>query len=45
MNVLVYNGPGTTPGSVKHAVESLRDFLEPYYAVSTVNVKVLQTEP
>ncbi|CAI4037765.1 hypothetical protein SMKI_04G0980 [Saccharomyces mikatae IFO 1815] len=45
MNVLVYNGPGTTPGSVKHAVESLRDFLEPYYAVSTVNAKVLQTEP
>ncbi|EJS44417.1 bpl1p [Saccharomyces arboricola H-6] len=45
MNVLVYDGPGTTPGSVKHAVESLRDFLEPYYAVSTVTVKVLQTEP
>ncbi|CCK69500.1 biotin--[acetyl-CoA-carboxylase] ligase BPL1 KNAG_0C03960 [Huiozyma naganishii CBS 8797] len=45
MNVLVYNGPGTTPGSVKHATESLRDFLEPYYAVSTVTSKVLETEP
>lgn len=45
MNVLVYNGHGTTPGSVKHAVETLRNFLEPYYAVSTVSVKVLETEP
>ncbi|CAL9730887.1 biotin--protein ligase [Monosporozyma unispora] len=45
MNVLVYNGPGTTPGSVKHATETLRDFLEPYYAVSTVSAKVLEVEP
>lgn len=45
MNVLVYNGHGTTPGSVKHAVETLRNFLEPYYAVSTVSEKVLETEP
>lgn len=45
MNVLVYNGPGTTPGSVKHATETLRDFLEPYYAVSTVSPKVLEVEP
>ncbi|GAV54928.1 hypothetical protein ZYGR_0AS02510 [Zygosaccharomyces rouxii] len=45
MNVLVYNGPGTTLGSVKHAVETLRDLLEPYYAVSTVNSRSLQTEP
>lgn len=43
--MLVYNGPGTTPGSVKHAVESLKDFLEPFYAVSTVSAKALQTEP
>lgn len=45
MNVLVYSGPGTTPGSVKHTVETLRDFLEPYYAVSTVSAKVLELEP
>lgn len=45
MNVLVYNGPGTTPGSVKHATQTLRHFLEPYYAVSTVSAKALQTEP
>lgn len=45
MNVLVYNGPGTTPGSVKHTTETLRHFLEPYYAVSTVSAKALQTEP
>lgn len=45
MNVLVYNGNGTTPGSVKHAVETLRHFLEPHYAVNTVNAKILKTEP
>lgn len=45
MNVLVYNGPGTTLGSVKHAVESLRDLLEPYYAVSTISARAFQTEP
>ena len=46
MNVLVYNGPGTTPDRLQRAVESLRDFLEPYYAVRyCANVKVLQTEP
>lgn len=45
MNVLVYNGPGTTPGSVKHTVETLRYLLEPHYAVSTVSSKVLLQEP
>lgn len=45
MNVLVYNGPGTTLGSVKHAVETLRDLLEPYYAVSTIGSRSLQTAP
>ncbi|QLL31628.1 hypothetical protein HG536_0B04920 [Torulaspora globosa] len=45
MNVLVYNGPGTTPGSVKHTTQTLRHFLEPYYAVSTISSKALQTEP
>lgn len=45
MNVLVYNGPGTTPGSVKHTVETLRYLLEPHYAVSTVSSKVLRQEP
>lgn len=45
MNVLVYNGPGTTPGSVKHTTETLKDFLEPFYVVSTVSAKALQIEP
>ncbi|SCU92747.1 LANO_0E01970g1_1 [Lachancea nothofagi CBS 11611] len=45
MNVLVYNGPGVSPDSVKHTVITLRRLLEPFYAVSTVNAKVLQTEP
>ncbi|SCV99824.1 LAFE_0B03312g1_1 [Lachancea fermentati] len=45
MNVLVYNGPGTSPDSVKHALETLRHLLEPHYAVSTTSPKVLQTEP
>ncbi|SCU92710.1 LAMI_0E11694g1_1 [Lachancea mirantina] len=45
MNVLVYNGPGASEDSVKHAVRTLRHLLEPYYAVSTVSARVLQTEP
>jgi len=45
MNVLVYNGPGTTPGSVRHTVDTLRYLLEPHYAVSTVSSKVLLQEP
>lgn len=45
MNVLVYEGRGTTPGSVRHVVESLRIFLEPYYAVSTVTIRTLEQEP
>ncbi|KAL3232894.1 Biotin--protein ligase [Nakaseomyces bracarensis] len=45
MNVLVYEGRGTTPGSVRHVVDSLRMFLEPYYAVSTVTIRTLEQEP
>lgn len=45
MNVLVYNGPGSSQNSVRHAVESLRYCLEPYYAVSTISARALQTEP
>ncbi|SCU92028.1 LADA_0F13762g1_1 [Lachancea dasiensis] len=45
MNVLVYNGAGASPDSVKHTVSTLRRLLEPLYAVCTVNAKVLQTEP
>ncbi|CCF56403.1 hypothetical protein KAFR_0B01050 [Kazachstania africana CBS 2517] len=45
MNILVYNGPGTTPGSVRHAVETFRQFLEPYYAINVASPKVLETEP
>lgn len=45
MNVLVYAGEGTTPGSVHHTISTLRDHLEPYYAVNTVNAKTLASEP
>ncbi|CDO95566.1 unnamed protein product [Kluyveromyces dobzhanskii CBS 2104] len=45
MNVLVYNGAGTSPESVKHTIETLRLLLEPYYAVSPVSARVLETEP
>ena len=45
MNILVYNGAGTTPGSVKHAVETLRGLLEPYYAVNTIGPRALEVEP
>lgn len=45
MNVLVYNGPGASPDSVKHALNTLRRLLEPFYAVCTTNARVLQTEP
>ncbi|CCE61384.1 hypothetical protein TPHA_0A03060 [Tetrapisispora phaffii CBS 4417] len=45
MNVLVYNGNGTSLSSVKHTVDTLRAFLEPYYSVSTISAKGLQTEP
>ncbi|KAH3680949.1 hypothetical protein WICMUC_000092 [Wickerhamomyces mucosus] len=45
MNVLVYSGPGTTPDSVKHCLESLRRFLSPYYAVVSVDTRTLAKEP
>ncbi|SCU99222.1 LAFA_0G22738g1_1 [Lachancea sp. 'fantastica'] len=45
MNVLVYNGPGASPDSVKHTLVTLRRLLEPFYAVSTVNSRILKTEP
>ena len=45
MNVLVYNGAGTSPESVKNTIETLRLLLEPYYAVSPVTARVLETEP
>lgn len=45
MNVLVYNGTGTSPEFVKYTIETLRLLLEPYYAVSPVSARVLQTEP
>ncbi|ONH68610.1 Biotin--protein ligase [Cyberlindnera fabianii] len=45
MNVLVYSGPGTTPDSVKHCLESLRRFLSPFYAVVGVDANTLKNEP
>ncbi|AGO11853.1 AaceriADR085Wp [[Ashbya] aceris (nom. inval.)] len=45
MNVLVYNGPGASPESVRQALIELRRLLEPHYAVSTVHAKALSSEP
>ncbi|ODV93811.1 hypothetical protein PACTADRAFT_46022 [Pachysolen tannophilus NRRL Y-2460] len=45
MNVLVYSGAGSTADSVKHCLETLRRFLSPYYAVTSVDAKVLKYEP
>ncbi|AAS52005.1 ADR085Wp [Eremothecium gossypii ATCC 10895] len=45
MNVLVYNGPGASPESVRQTLLELRRLLEPHYAVSTVQAKALSSEP
>ncbi|KAI1436539.1 class II aaRS and biotin synthetase [Xylaria sp. CBS 124048] len=45
LNVLVYNGTGTTVESVKHALYSLRRLLSPNYAVIPVTENVLLKEP
>ncbi|ODV60283.1 biotin--[acetyl-CoA-carboxylase] ligase BPL1 [Ascoidea rubescens DSM 1968] len=45
MNVLIYSGAGTTPESVKHCLETLRNFLSPYYAVTAVTAKTIIEEP
>ncbi|KAI0203631.1 class II aaRS and biotin synthetase [Astrocystis sublimbata] len=45
LNVLVYNGTGTTVESVKHAIYSLRRLLGPNYAVIPVSDTVLLKEP
>ncbi|KAI0400267.1 class II aaRS and biotin synthetase [Xylaria palmicola] len=45
LNVLVYNGTGTTVESVKHAIYSLRRLLSPNYAVIPVTETVLLKEP
>lgn len=45
LNVLVYSGPGTTQSCVDHCVDTFRLLFSPYYAVSTVNEKVLKEQP
>lgn len=45
MNVLVYSGKGTTTEGVRHTMELLRQFLSPYYAVTTVSEKALLNDP
>ena len=45
MNILVYNGAGSSPESVRHTIETFRTLLEPYYAVSPVSARTLETEP
>lgn len=45
MNVLIYSGPGTTTNCVDHCLNTFRILFSPYYAVSTVNEKVLKDQP
>lgn len=45
MSTNYFTGPGTTPDSVKHCLESLRRFLSPYYAVVAVDSKTLLQDP
>ncbi|KAI1362271.1 biotin-protein ligase [Xylaria arbuscula] len=45
LNVLVYNGTGTTVESVKHALYTLRRLLSPNYAVIPITDAVLLKEP
>ncbi|AMD20074.1 HCL077Wp [Eremothecium sinecaudum] len=45
MNVLVYDGPGAAASAVQQTLLTLRLFLEPYYAVSTISPVSLASEP
>lgn len=45
MNVLIYSGPGTTPESVKHCLETFRLLLSPYYSVASVSPETLIDQP
>ncbi|KAH9988832.1 biotin-protein ligase [Xylariaceae sp. FL0662B] len=45
LNVLVYNGTGTTVESVRHAIYSLRRLLSPNYAVIPISETALLKEP
>lgn len=45
MNVLVYSGPGTTQTCVNQCIDTFRLLLSPYYAVSSVNERVLKDQP
>ena len=45
MNVLVYSGDGASPVCVQHTVNTLKQILEPHYAVITISNKGLLTEP
>ena len=41
MNILVYNGPGTSVGSVKHTIKSLKSIVSSYYDVIPVDHHML----
>ncbi|GMG38492.1 unnamed protein product [Ambrosiozyma monospora] len=45
MNVIVYSGPGTTPETVKHCLETLRLLLSPNYVVNSVNASTIRDQP
>lgn len=45
LNVLVYNGPGTTLNCVNQCLDSFRLLLSPYYAVSPVTERALREQP
>jgi biotin--protein ligase len=45
INVLIYNGAGTSPQAIRQATATLRQHLSPYYAVSTLAATQLLKEP
>ncbi|RPA79269.1 biotin apo-protein ligase [Ascobolus immersus RN42] len=45
MNILIYNGDGCTPASVRNAYLTLSSLLTPHYAISTINASGILTEP
>lgn len=45
MNVLVYSGPGSSSEATKQALTALRQFVSPYYAVTTVTDSQILHEP
>lgn len=45
MNVLIYNGPGTSNNSVQGSLSTLTALLSPYYSVRLISAAALKSEP